>query len=118
MPKRFSVCLVVIARDAEGTIGRLIGSCRPWIESVLVMDTGSQDNTETVARDHGARVERMTWNDDFSEARNAALSLASAQADPCNRLRGDVMSERKNSAFRPQVFVSSCRKQPIGWVKA
>jgi hypothetical protein len=41
------------------------------------MDTGSQDNTETVARDHGARVERMTWNDDFSEARNAALSLAS-----------------------------------------
>lgn len=78
MSEPFSVGLVVIARDAEGTIGRLIGSCRPWIESVLVLDTGSQDETEAVARSLGARVERMDWHDDFSAARNAALSLAAA----------------------------------------
>jgi len=76
MPRRLA--LVVIARDEAGRIGRLLDSVRPWVDDMLVLDTGSQDGTPQVARAHGARVEFFTWCDDFSAARNRALELAAA----------------------------------------
>ena len=72
------VCLVVIARDAQRTIGRLLASVSPWVQSMVVMDTGSTDSTLQIAKAHGAHVHTQAWQDDFSLARNAALSQASA----------------------------------------
>jgi len=75
-PRRLA--LVVIARDEACRIGRLLDSVRPWVDEMLVLDTGSRDDTVQVARAHGARVESFTWCDDFSAARNHALALAGA----------------------------------------
>ena len=75
-PRRLA--LVVIARDEAGRIARLLDSVRPWVDDMLVLDTGSRDDTPQVARAHGARVEIFTWCDDFSAARNHALALAGA----------------------------------------
>jgi len=72
------LALVVIARDEGGRIGRLLDSVRPWVDDMLVLDTGSRDDTVQVARAHGARVESFTWCDDFSAARNHALALTGA----------------------------------------
>lgn len=72
------VALVVIARDAEQNIGRLLSSVRTSVEEALVLDTGSQDRTIEVAHQYQASVFTADWNEDFSEARNAALDLASA----------------------------------------
>lgn len=76
--KRQRVALTVIARDEEARIGRLLASVAPWVDAMLVLDTGSQDDTVAVARRHGARVEHFTWCDDFAAARNASLDLAGA----------------------------------------
>jgi glycosyltransferase involved in cell wall biosynthesis len=70
--------LVVIVRDAQATISRLLESARPWVEQMVVLDTGSADRTPNIAADHGATLLRTTWNDDFSAARNTALDLAAA----------------------------------------
>jgi glycosyltransferase involved in cell wall biosynthesis len=51
---------------------------RPHVDDCLVLDTGSDDDTPAQARAGGARVERFTWVDDFSAARNAALDWAAA----------------------------------------
>jgi len=72
------VCLVVIARDEAARIGRLLDSVVPWVDEMLVLDTGSSDDTVAVARRAGARVEHFTWCDDFAAARNAALAAAGA----------------------------------------
>ena len=72
------LALVVIARDAESSIRRLLESVTPWVDRVLVLDTGSVDGTREVATRLCARVESLTWTDDFSAARNAALDLAAA----------------------------------------
>lgn len=76
--KRQQIALTVIARDEEARIGRLLASVAPWVDAMLVLDTGSRDDTVAVARRHGARVEHFTWCDDFAAARNASLSLAAA----------------------------------------
>ncbi|MCE4554840.1 glycosyltransferase family 2 protein [Roseateles cellulosilyticus] len=72
------LALVVIARDEASRIARLLDSVRPWVDEMLVLDTGSIDGTPAVARAHGARVSAFTWCDDFSVARNQALALAGA----------------------------------------
>lgn len=75
-PRRLA--LVVIARDEAQRIARLLDSVRPWVDEMLVLDTGSSDGTAAVAAAHGARVEHFAWCGDFSAARNRALALAGA----------------------------------------
>lgn len=75
-PRRLA--LVVIARDEAARIGRLLDSVRPWVDEMLVLDTGSRDDTAAVAAAHGARVAHFAWCDDFAAARNHALDLAAA----------------------------------------
>lgn len=76
--KPHRVALTVIARDEAVRIGRLLASVSPWVDAMLVLDTGSVDDTVAVARHHGARVEHFTWCDDFAAARNASLDFAAA----------------------------------------
>jgi glycosyltransferase involved in cell wall biosynthesis len=72
------VCLVVIARNAGARLSRLLRSVRPWVGRMLVLDTGSTDDTATLAAAEGAQVAHFSWCDDFAAARNAALDLAAA----------------------------------------
>ncbi|MDO9074874.1 MAG: glycosyltransferase family 2 protein [Rubrivivax sp.] len=74
----YRVALSVIARDEAPRIGRLLASVAPWVDTMLVLDTGSRDDTVAIARRHGARVEHFPWCDDFAAARNAALEFAAA----------------------------------------
>ena len=76
-PKKL-VCLVVIARNEERCIQRCLNSFSSHVEKMLVLDTGSTDNTIALAKEAGAQVNAFTWIDDFSAARNAALELAAA----------------------------------------
>lgn len=78
MPEQQGLALVVIARDEAAHIERLLRSVKPWVDEMLVLDTGSTDATPALAAACGARVEHFRWCDDFSAARNAALDLAAA----------------------------------------
>ena len=71
---RLSLCM--IARDEEANIARCLDSIRPWVDEMIVVDTGSSDRTPEVARECGARVEHFAWCDDFAAARNESLKHA------------------------------------------
>ena len=70
--------LVLIARDEARCISRCLDSVRPLVDQLVVVDTGSSDDTVELARTAGAKVSRFAWCDDFSAARNAALEFADA----------------------------------------
>jgi glycosyltransferase involved in cell wall biosynthesis len=72
------IALVLIARDEARCIERCLASARPWVDEMVVLDTGSLDATPALAHGCGARVESFAWVDDFSAARNAALALTDA----------------------------------------
>jgi tetratricopeptide (TPR) repeat protein len=76
--RRPTLALCVIARDEEANIAACLDSARPFVDEVVVVDTGSLDRTREVAREHGARVSEFTWCDDFSAARNTAIEAATA----------------------------------------
>ena len=69
-----SVCMIV--RDEEAHVAAAISSVSTVAREVVVVDTGSKDRTGQIARDAGARVLSVAWQDDFSLARNAALTAA------------------------------------------
>lgn len=65
----------MIVRNAAPHLGRCLASLRAVVDEIVVVDTGSTDETIEIAEASGARVSLFSWIDDFSAARNAALSL-------------------------------------------
>jgi tetratricopeptide (TPR) repeat protein len=73
---RIAVCMIV--RDEEAVLARAIESARGFVDEIVVVDTGSEDDTVNIAEMNGARVGHFAWNDNFADARNAALGLVAA----------------------------------------
>ncbi|MCG8510953.1 MAG: glycosyltransferase, partial [Rhodospirillales bacterium] len=73
-PSKISMCM--IARDNADTIEKALLSIRPWVDQMVVVDTGSKDATPEIAERCGAQVEFFEWCDDFAAARNTSLEHA------------------------------------------
>ena len=71
-----SVSLCMIVRNEEDVLGRCLESVKEIADEIVVVDTGSSDNTKAVAEAYGARIYDFPWTDDFSAARNFAFSKA------------------------------------------
>lgn len=71
---KISACYIV--KNEAKNLAKSIKSLKNQVNEIVVVDTGSTDNTIVVARKLGARVYNFPWQDDFSKARNFALSKA------------------------------------------
>ena len=74
---RLSLCL--IAKDESRFLRNCLQSVQGIVDEIVVVDTGSTDGTQDIAREFGAVLVERAWNEDFSEARN--LSLRHATGD-------------------------------------
>mgnify|MGYP001603182413 CR=1 FL=1 len=72
--RTISLCMIV-RDEAELLPGCLAAAQGVWDELVVV-DTGSTDETRAIAERFGARVVSFAWVDDFAAARNVALAEA------------------------------------------
>lgn len=66
----------MIVRNEEHFLEACLTSIRDVVHEIVVGDTGSTDRTPEIARDFGARLYHISWEDDFSAARNQILALA------------------------------------------
>ena len=71
---RLSLCMIV--RDEAAFLDQCLQSVQGLADEIVVVDTGSTDETLRVARRHKARVFTQPWKDDFSAARNRSLEKA------------------------------------------
>jgi len=105
-----SVCLIV-KNEAE--------NLRPCLESlgdlaseVIVVDTGSTDDTVRVAQELGARVHHFAWTNDFAAARNESLRHATAEwifwLDADDRLSPDAVAQLKRAAASGRADAYMC----------
>ncbi|NOY53536.1 MAG: glycosyltransferase [Deltaproteobacteria bacterium] len=69
-----SLCMIV--KNEEEVLGRCLKSVAEVVDEIVIVDTGSEDNTCDIAASFGARIIRHNWKDDFSEARNLSLDYA------------------------------------------
>lgn len=68
--------LCVIAKNESHCIGDMLESVRPLNGEAIVLDTGSTDDTPSIAASHGARVYHYEWRNDFADARNVSMTYA------------------------------------------
>lgn len=68
---KLSFCAIV--KDEETTLPDCLNSVKDVVDEMVVLDTGSTDNTVAVAESLGAKVHRYQWNNDFAAARNESL---------------------------------------------
>ena len=70
-----AISVVVVVKDEEADIERLIAATSPHFAEVLVADSGSTDGTKRVAEAAGARVIDVSW-EGFGPTKNAAVAVA------------------------------------------
>lgn len=70
-----SACMIV--KNEEEFLPNCLNSIKDVVDEIIIVDTGSTDNTVTIAKEFKAKVHHHTWNDSFSEARNHCLNHAS-----------------------------------------
>lgn len=71
---KISAC--VITKNEEKNIGRWLKNVKQIASEIIVVDTGSTDNTVKIAQEGGARIEHFTWINDFAAAKNYAIEKA------------------------------------------
>ena len=69
-----SLCMIV--RDSAKTLRPCLASVKPWVDEMVIVDTGSEDETPQIVEDFGARLFHYPWPDSFAEARNESLRHA------------------------------------------
>ena len=72
--RTLSLCMIM--RDNAHILESCLGSIKPWVDEMVLVDTGSRDESPEIARKMGARVIEFPWCDDFSAARNESLRHA------------------------------------------
>lgn len=97
--QRISACLIV--KDEEELLPKCLMSIKNAVDEIIIVDTGSTDNTITIANNFGAQVYHHPWNDSFSEARNHCLKYASGdwilQIDADEELEQSDIIKLKNA---------------------
>ena len=63
----------LIVKDEQDVLDRCLTALRPFVDEIVVYDTGSTDRTRDIARENGATVIEGYWNDDFGDARDRSL---------------------------------------------
>ncbi len=76
MKQRIKVSLCLITKDEEHCLAACLASVKHLVGEIIVVDTGSADNTVQLAQLAGARVFHFIWTGNFSQARNFGLEQA------------------------------------------
>ena len=108
--KTLALCMIV--KNEEEMLGGCLESIKEWVDEMIVVDTGSTDNTKQIALDHGAKVFDFEWINDFAAARN--FSKAQTQCDYVialdaderfNTPEGRILREELNSQDSMVCFI-------------
>ncbi|MFO7976519.1 MAG: glycosyltransferase, partial [Candidatus Hydrogenedentota bacterium] len=71
---RISAALIV--RNEEAFLPACLQSLQPIVDEIVLVDTGSQDQTVALAGQFASNIYTFEWKDDFALARNFSLDKA------------------------------------------
>jgi len=99
-----TLALSMIVRNAAATLKACLESVRGVVNEIVIADTGSTDATKQIAREFGAHVIDILWDNDFAAARN--LAMAEVKADWVLVLDADEMLDSGAVAAIPALLAS------------
>lgn len=77
--KRCLLSVAMIMKNEEHNLDRALGSIKPYVDEIIVVDTGSTDNSVEIVKKYTDKIYFHEWKDDFSEARNYSLQFPTCE---------------------------------------
>lgn len=119
-----SVAVCMIVRNEAHHLKACLQSVQGVVDEIVVVDTGSQDQTKAIAQQCGARVFDFVWQDDFAAARNESLRHATSDwilyLDADERLRSEdkqlflhLLSDKETVAYYVNVASKLAGSEPM-----
>src|SRR5580658_6526740 len=100
----------IIVRDEAEHLDGCLTSLRGLVDEIVVVDTGSSDDSVAVAHRHGAIVGHEPWQGDFATPRNRSLDLCSGEwilyIDADERVRAGDNDERRRGLAAASEFAA------------
>ncbi|WP_407311332.1 glycosyltransferase [Desulfosporosinus sp. SB140] len=72
-----TISLTMIVKDEQAHLAACLDRVQDQVDEIIIVDTGSSDDTLEIAQRYTPHVFSYQWNGDFSAARNYAISKAS-----------------------------------------
>lgn len=105
----------MIVRNESARLEKCLRLARPYVDEIVVVDTGSTDGTQEIARRYADVFDEIEWPESFSIARNHSFELAGG--DYILVLDGDeyIESERGWNRIRKAIQRRNllCAQLPI-----
>lgn len=74
-----AISAALIVKNEERFLEGCLESLSGQVNEIVIVDTGSSDQTTAIAKKHAVRLLHHKWTGDFSEARNMALDAATGE---------------------------------------
>lgn len=74
-----TISLCMIVKNEEKVLARCLDSVKEIADEIIIVDTGSEDQTKKIAKQYTDKVYDFEWIDEFAAARNFAFSKASKE---------------------------------------
>lgn len=66
----------IITKNERNKLEKCLRALKPWGFEIVVVDTGSVDDTKQMARQYTDSIYDFAWHDDFAAAKNYAITKA------------------------------------------
>lgn len=113
---KLSLCMIV--KDEAVNLSKCLDSVRSVVDELIVVDTGSTDETIAIAQSYGATIQSISWNHDFAAARNAALQFVTGDwvlvLDADERLVDGIGKNLRQAIANENCLVVNLVRQEIG----
>ncbi len=110
--------LSMIVRDEAERLERCLASVAGFVDEIIVVDTGSRDDTIAIALAQGATVHQRPWPGDFAAARNQALELVNGDwvlvLDADEWLRPEARAPLLALMGQPELLLITLLRRELG----
>nr|WP_228035724.1 glycosyltransferase [Oculatella sp. LEGE 06141] len=108
----------MIVKNEAKQLPRCLDSVKAVVDEVIVLDTGSTDETVAIAQRYGAKVFHFTWTHNFAAARNESLRYASGDwvlvLDADEVLVSGIVPQLQQAIAHPTALVVNLVRQEVG----
>ncbi|MGB3536473.1 MAG: glycosyltransferase [Microcoleaceae cyanobacterium] len=114
-------CCMIVKNEADRLPGCL-RSIQNIVDEIIILDTGSTDNTLEIAAASGAKVYTESWCNDFAASRNQALQYVTGDwvlvLDADEHFVVERAEQLKQAILQEDVLVINLIRQEVGAIQS